>query len=647
MKKIIPLLTLVVCFFSSTAQDTYSKHFKADGSVGNNRMSKTADGGYIHVCSNGTKTIITKFDAATNVTWIKAFIDTAFYTYASGTYNIIQCNDGGYIISKKAGRAYPDYPYLPLFVFKLNAEGKHVWSERIAFLASSKYEFASKDDMILATDSSVIITGSIFTNKTLDYPVENGFMLKINVADGKLKWFKAIAPPLANTTQNIVCNGITNSNDGNFAMCGYAGKDIKEPMIISCNRNGEILWKKTFTVGDGTSLTHIAATPDNGYITTGLAYFDKKRGTYSDICTIKFDYSGNIQWSKIIAYRTGGQETGTHPKESAMAIAITNDSSYVFAGALNWHKDLNGSLIKIDKNGIIQWFNVIGSDYSKKALYFTDIYATTDGGYLATGTHNINKGSQQYFFLQKINKDGIGCSSYALLYDPSIDIDGTEVNEKITTFDLMPHIYYYDTHPERTGIHYLFETECSSGVLPKKLISFTAIAFNKINMLKWNITNEPNTSHIVIERSSNGTSFTAIGEVKAINTGSISNNYSFTDSKTLPGNNYYRLNIVNNDGQSELSEIKLLTNNNASLLSVIPNPVQNGLLNLTYKAQFPGKAQMVITSTSGNIVFTQMLDNTTGFFNKTFNISRLPSGMYIVKIKNGKEQLISKFIKAD
>ncbi|MEP7318735.1 MAG: hypothetical protein ABI921_08330 [Panacibacter sp.] len=172
MKKIFILVTFIGCYFFSTAQDTYSKHLKADGSVGNNRMSKTADGGYIQVCMNGIhKTIITKLDAATNVSWIKAFADTAIYTIGSGTFNIIQCNDGGYIISEKAGRAYPMYPYLPLFVFKLNAEGKHVWSKRIAFSSSSKYEFSSKTDMVLAPDDAILITGNIFTNKALDYPV--------------------------------------------------------------------------------------------------------------------------------------------------------------------------------------------------------------------------------------------------------------------------------------------------------------------------------------------------------------------------------------------------------------------------------------------------------------------------------------------
>ena len=46
-------------------------------------------------------------------------------------------------------------------------------------------------------------------------------------------------------------------------------------------------------------------------------------------------------------------------------------------------------------------------------------------------------------------------------------------------------------------------------------------------------------------------------------------------------------------------------------------------------------------------MLTQKLEYSNGVINKTINVSSFPAGLYILKVTNGKEQQVIKFIKAD
>ena len=102
-----------------------------------------------------------------------------------------------------------------------------------------------------------------------------------------------------------------------------------------------------------------------------------------------------------------------------------------------------------------------------------------------------------------------------------------------------------------------FVAKYSAIGLPIKLASITATQEGKTITTNWNTSTELNTSHFIIQHSTDGSSFTDIGTVKAI--GSGANSYAYTDNNPTPyplnGVLYYRLQSVDKDGTCTYSKV--------------------------------------------------------------------------------------------
>ncbi len=181
-----------------------------------------------------------------------------------------------------------------------------------------------------------------------------------------------------------------------------------------------------------------------------------------------------------------------------------------------------------------------------------------------------------------------------------------------------------------------------SVILPLTLVSFTAIKQNTTALLKWQTVNEINTSHFIVQRSTDGVSFTNIGKVAAANLGKQSNTYSFTDeiSAVKADKIYYRLQIADNDGKIAYSSITSINNNTESYFTVFPNPARD-ILNVSIKGS--GYAVAInIFDLKG--VKVKSLTTFEGQVPK-INISDLMPGIYILQAYDGKQMQIAKFIK--
>ncbi len=136
-------------------------------------------------------------------------------------------------------------------------------------------------------------------------------------------------------------------------------------------------------------------------------------------------------------------------------------------------------------------------------------------------------------------------------------------------------------------------------VLPLTLLSFEAAVVEQGVSLNWATVSEYNFSHFVVERSTDGRLFIAIGVLQAKGGGS----YQLIDPNPTNGVNYYRLRVVDNDGSSNLSKVvwvEFATTNQFSI-SLYPNPVSDGRIVL----QCAGSDRFVarITDVLGAIVW--------------------------------------------
>ena len=169
-------------------------------------------------------------------------------------------------------------------------------------------------------------------------------------------------------------------------------------------------------------------------------------------------------------------------------------------------------------------------------------------------------------------------------------------------------------------------------VLPIILQEFTtSVNSNNIN-LHWTTASEINNSHFEIQRSIDGHTWTAIGQVSGAGTTTTAHHYTFIDHNPALGYNYYRLKQVDFDGAYDYSEIVSAALRGSGSLTMSPNPV-NDILYLA-----PG-TEIRIFDQLGRMVFSTLVSG------NSIDISNLPSGLYIADLRNGSEQRTEQLIK--
>lgn len=94
-----------------------------------------------------------------------------------------------------------------------------------------------------------------------------------------------------------------------------------------------------------------------------------------------------------------------------------------------------------------------------------------------------------------------------------------------------------------------------SWTLPVELTSFSASKSGDGVLLRWTTAQEQNADRFIVERSSDGVSYTGIGNVAASGTTTQERSYSFTDAAPVNGLSYYRLQQVDFDGHREVSKV--------------------------------------------------------------------------------------------
>jgi len=193
---------------------------------------------------------------------------------------------------------------------------------------------------------------------------------------------------------------------------------------------------------------------------------------------------------------------------------------------------------------------------------------------------------------------------------------------------------------DATGNIYIADTynnvirKVISSPLPVTLASFTAIATNKVS-INWQTATELNTSHFIIQHSTTGTSFTDIGNVKAI--GSGANGYQFTDTHPANGTNYYRLQSVDKDGSSSFSKVVSVEFTvNRLPITVVPNPVRD-------VATIMGShiASVQVIDNMGRVAKIVALHDAT---NPSISVGSLPAGVYHLRIQTVDGNVNSKAI---
>jgi hypothetical protein len=167
--------------------------------------------------------------------------------------------------------------------------------------------------------------------------------------------------------------------------------------------------------------------------------------------------------------------------------------------------------------------------------------------------------------------------------------------------------------------------------LPVGISSFTAKPEQHSADLQWTTATEQNSSYFAIQRSSNGTDWTSIGQVSAAGNSENPLQYNYVDGQPLTGANYYRLQEVGNNGASVYSPIQEVEfESPAMAINWYPNPTHDRLT-ITGSAMIKS---ITLTTLDGRIL--QAVDGFTA--GQSLDLGRYPFGLYFLIIRTADNQ---------
>lgn len=178
--------------------------------------------------------------------------------------------------------------------------------------------------------------------------------------------------------------------------------------------------------------------------------------------------------------------------------------------------------------------------------------------------------------------------------------------------------------------------------LPVTWLSFTAAKNTSSSvLLKWSTASEINNHHFDVQRSSDGSSFTTLGSVATGNNPNTVQNYSYTEFKTINGNNFYRLKQVDLDGKFKYSAVVKI-NMTGALWALFPNPATSKT-SVQIRSQLKN-VSFTLFDNYGKIVYYRSLPNVSAGEFKDIPVSNLAKGIYMLKIQSDKGSKTEKII---
>lgn len=211
---------------------------------------------------------------------------------------------------------------------------------------------------------------------------------------------------------------------------------------------------------------------------------------------------------------------------------------------------------------------------------------------------------------------------------------------------------YVNSVLDGLGSHPISIDGDQSSVLPIVLKSFDVSKRDERSVnLNWSTSSEINGSHFDVQRSQNLTDWSTIGTVKAIGESTTEQNYNLVD-KDLPLSArstkyfYYRLNMVDNDGSQEHSEVRTVRfNQDGADFIVYPNPSINDVfVNLSSITTETGPATMNVMNTNGQLVKQVTLSTNDDI---RVDVSDFTAGTYFFIVSQNEKTFTQKIIKID
>jgi hypothetical protein len=132
----------------------------------------------------------------------------------------------------------------------------------------------------------------------------------------------------------------------------------------------------------------------------------------------------------------------------------------------------------------------------------------------------------------------------------------------------------------------------------------------------------------VVERSTNGIEFSPLGMVNAAGNSNSPITYHFTDENPAAGMNYYRLLMMDTDGESTYSDIASAHFTKTELISIYPNPANEWATIVSPN----GFDEIIISTANGQVI--DAFEGKDLQTSQELNLNHMADGVYFVTIKS-------------
>lgn len=234
--------------------------------------------------------------------------------------------------------------------------------------------------LTITKDNHYLMAGGINTGPS------SGYLVKTDSA-GTIIWTKTYK-----TANNLAFNSLEPTNDSGFILHSFESYKIT---ILKTDRNGDQQWGKQYPMMQS-NLGAVKPLADGKYI------------ILSANLLIKTDSLGEIAWAKFYP------DTTTNSSNQFSSIALTNSGGYVlFGSAYNAPLERGYVVVNLDSAGNVKWSKIFSVPYS---VYPTQIIATNDGGFLATGYKITGSGSPMHV----LKTDSLGNLEWAKTFTGAV-----------------------------------------------------------------------------------------------------------------------------------------------------------------------------------------------------------------------------------
>lgn len=183
--------------------------------------------------------------------------------------------------------------------------------------------------------------------------------------------------------------------------------------------------------------------------------------------------------------------------------------------------------------------------------------------------------------------------------------------------------------------------------LPVELSAFSGKSMDKGNKLIWTTASEDNASHYEIQRRNFDVNrWESLGEVQAFGNSNVTVDYEFMD-ETPKTSNFYRLKMIDLDGQFEYSNIIIIERKESNIqnATIYPNPT-NGNIVVEQISTNATTLSLIIYNVQGQMVYVQNnLEIEAGVSKIPLDIEDLNSGVYMLHLNSNTNSQVIKFIK--